>query len=181
MALSVDPLTGLANHSHIHRVLCENVAAATRNGSPLALVVIDLDSFKQVNDQFGHVVGDAALRSLADRMRQVAGPTDVAGRIGGEEFAVLLPESTFDEATQFSVRLDQSLAREPISRLNTTASYGIVELEAGEDAIAFFERASRALYDGRRGSPPDSLGVREPRRPKPSAGGAAVRKPLDET
>lgn len=179
---SRDELTGLANHRHLHRVLGEEVDVATRTGRPLALILVDLDDFRHVNAQLGHLAGDSALRSFADRMRQVARPRDVTCRFGGEEFAVLLPESTLDEARQFSARLDERLVSDPISALRTTASYGIVELEDGEDKERFLVRADLALYEAKKGPPPPgALGVREPRRPKPSSGGAPVRKLLGET
>jgi diguanylate cyclase (GGDEF)-like protein len=183
MPFSADALTGLADRRHLDHVLGEQVALANRDRRPLALALLDLRNFKRVNDTIGYPAADKALRSFANRIRQVARPTDVACRVGGVEFAVVLPHATLEDATQFSERLDKRLVSAPIAALgDTTVTYGIVELEEGEGRDSFLERADRALYEAKKGPPPaDALGVREPRRPKPSSGGAPVRKLLDET
>lgn len=181
-ASRVDPLTGLKNRRHFDDVLRGEVTRAHRDGRRLALVLLDLDKFKRVNDEIGHEKGDGVLRKFADRMRELARATDVTCRLGGEEFAVVLPESSFEDAMQFSARLNDRLVAEPILALwDVTVSSGIVELADGEDAGAFLMRADRALYESKEGPPPfGSSGVREPRRPKPSGGSFAIRKLLSD-
>jgi len=179
---ALDSLTGLMNRRHFDGVLRVEVARAHHDGRRLALVLLDLDKFKRVNDRVGHEQADVALRSFAERLGAAAGANDVTSRIGGDEFAVLLPASSLEEATQLSVRLSNRLVAEPIPALrHVTVSYGIVELADGEQADELLFRADRALYESKGGSPPppaDPSGVREPRRPRPSGGSAGVAKRL---
>src|SRR4249920_4019190 len=93
-----DPLTGLANHRAFHVRLATEVERAQRYGRPLSLACLDVDGFKDVNDQFGHQVGDRVLREVAVRLTTVARAADLVARIGGDEFAILLPETTAEEA-----------------------------------------------------------------------------------
>nr|WP_314075872.1 CHASE domain-containing protein [uncultured Roseococcus sp.] len=86
-----DPLTGLHNRRFLHEALARETARVVRNGSTLALAILDLDHFKSINDSYSHETGDAVLRGLGDILRQVAGPNDVVGRLGGEEFLILMP------------------------------------------------------------------------------------------
>jgi len=174
---TLDSLTGLKNRRHFDGVLHVEVARAHRDGRRLSLVLLDLDKFKRVNEEAGHERGDLALRSFAQRVGEAARATDVTCRIGGDEFAVVLPASSFDDATQLSVRVNDRLVAEPIPALrHVTVSYGIVELADGEDAEGLLMRADRALYESKEGPPPsDPSGVREPRRPKPPRGSAGVK------
>jgi GGDEF domain-containing protein len=88
-----DPLTGLANHRAFHDRLRTEVERAQRYGRPLSLACLDVDGFKDVNDQFGHPAGDKVLREVAARLTTVARTADLVARIGGDEFAILLPET----------------------------------------------------------------------------------------
>jgi len=93
-----DPLTGLANHRAFHDRLRTEVERAQRYGRPLSLACLDVDGFKDVNDQFGHQAGDKVLREVAARLTTVARSADLVARIGGDEFAILLPETTAEAA-----------------------------------------------------------------------------------
>jgi diguanylate cyclase (GGDEF)-like protein len=143
----LDALTGLHNRRYFHETLQREVARAQRYDRSLALVVFDLDDFKAVNDRIGHLAGDGVLAEAAERVRDVVRTADVACRIGGDEFAVILPESSLRDADQLYRRLEQAVSVRPVGqagRLHLSA--GVTELRPDDDAISFFERADEALY-----------------------------------
>jgi two-component system, cell cycle response regulator len=143
-----DALTGLFNQRYFQETLRREVMRAHRYQRKLTLIVFDLDDFKSINDQVGHLAGDRVLAQAADRLREAVRSVDVACRIGGDEFAVLLPEAGTDNATHIFVRLRDSLRvvpLEPESRgLSVTA--GTATLEANETGASLFERTDRELY-----------------------------------
>ncbi|HET8953783.1 MAG TPA: diguanylate cyclase [Solirubrobacteraceae bacterium] len=143
----LDALTGLHNRRYFHETLAREVARAHRYNRSLALVVFDLDDFKAVNDRIGHLAGDVVLAEAAERVRDVVRSADVACRVGGDEFAVILPESTLKDADQLYRRLEQAISVRPVGqagRLHLSA--GVTELRPDDDTISFFERADEALY-----------------------------------
>jgi diguanylate cyclase (GGDEF)-like protein len=143
----LDALTGLHNRRYFHETLAREVARAHRYSRSLALVVFDLDDFKAINDRIGHLAGDGVLAEAAARVLDVIRSADVACRIGGDEFAVILPESSLRDADQLYKRLEQALSARPIAqagRLHLSA--GVTELRPDDDVISFFERADEALY-----------------------------------
>jgi diguanylate cyclase (GGDEF)-like protein len=143
----LDALTGLHNRRYFHETLAREVARAHRYDRRLALIVFDVDDFKAVNDRVGHLSGDAVLAEVAERVRSVVRSADVACRIGGDEFAVILPESSVVDAHQLSERLQAAVAARPIvlaGRLDVSA--GVAELRQADDASSLFERSDEALY-----------------------------------
>lgn len=143
----LDALTGLHNRRFFHDTLAREVARAHRYDRRLALVVFDLDDFKAVNDKIGHLAGDSVLAEAAERMRGVVRSADIACRVGGDEFAVILPESTLDDADQLYRRVQQAVASRPIGqagRLHLSA--GVADLRPQDDPVTFFQRADEALY-----------------------------------
>jgi diguanylate cyclase (GGDEF)-like protein len=143
----LDALTGLHNRRYFHETLAREVARAHRYDRQLALIVFDVDDFKAVNDRIGHLSGDAVLAELAERVRSVVRSADIACRIGGDEFAVIMPESSHDDAQQLSERLQDRVSTRPIvqaGRLDVSA--GVASLRQEDDATRFFERADEALY-----------------------------------
>jgi diguanylate cyclase (GGDEF)-like protein len=152
----LDARTGLHNARYFEETLEREVARAGRYDRKLALVVFDLDDFKQINERFLHVGGNAALAGVADRMREVLRSADVAARYGGDEFAVILPESGVEEARRFYERLRAHIEATPIPPAgNISLSCGIGELEKQqggrrEDWDAFFKRVDKALYRAKR-------------------------------
>jgi len=143
----LDALTGLHNRRYFHETLAREVARAHRYSRNLALIVFDLDEFKGINDRIGHLAGDAVLAEAAERVRDVVRSADVACRVGGDEFAVILPESTLSDADQLYARLRTALSSKPVGQAGPlTMSAGMAELQPDDDAIAFFQRADHALY-----------------------------------
>jgi diguanylate cyclase (GGDEF)-like protein len=143
----LDSLTGLHNRRYFHEVLARECARAHRYGRRLALVVLDLDDFKSVNDRIGHLAGDHALAEAAERLRAVVRSADIACRVGGDEFAVVLPESSLEDAEQLFRRILDAVSSRPLGDAGTLVlSAGIADLRGGDDAATFFQRADEALY-----------------------------------
>ena len=143
----LDSLTGLHNRRYFHETLAREVARARRYGRRLALIVLDLDDFKAINDRIGHLAGDAVLAETAERVRAVVRSADIACRVGGDEFAVVLPESSRADGDRLYRRLHSAVSSRPIGQAgHLTLSAGISELLPEEDSTAFFERADEALY-----------------------------------
>jgi diguanylate cyclase (GGDEF)-like protein len=146
----LDALTGLHNRRYFHETLAREVARAQRYGRRLALVIFDLDDFKAINDRIGHLAGDGVLAEVAQRVRSVVRSADVPCRVGGDEFGIILPESTVEDADQLSHRIQAAVAARPIGVAGTLGlSAGVAELEREDDATRFFERADHALYDAK--------------------------------
>src|SRR5580765_3472760 len=143
----LDALTGLHNRRYFHETLAREVARAQRYDRRLALIVFDLDDFKAINDRIGHLSGDAVLAETAERVRDVVRSADIACRVGGDEFAVILPESTLADAEQLYRRIQSAVSSRPLSHAGQLLlSAGIAELRAQDDPVAFFQRADEALY-----------------------------------
>lgn len=144
---TIDSLTGLINH----RQFCERgehlLTLAQRNGRPISLLMMDLDHFKSINDRFGHQQGDAVLIAVADACRKVLRTSDVVGRLGGEEFAVLLPDTSSAAAEEAAARLLEAIRQLDFTAmpLQVTASIGIVSA-AAESFDVLLGRADAALY-----------------------------------
>ena len=143
----LDALTGLHNRRYFHELLAREAARAHRYSRRLALIVFDIDDFKEVNDRIGHLAGDAVLAEAAERVRSVVRTADVACRVGGDEFAVVMPESGIEQAEQLFTRLQGGITGRPIGQAGRMhISAGVAELTSDDDSITFFERADQALY-----------------------------------
>ncbi|WP_306591224.1 GGDEF domain-containing protein [Geothrix sp. 21YS21S-4] len=146
-----DPLTGLSNRASTLSELQTRFGMSMRYDRPLAVVVCDLDRFKQVNDTYGHGAGDLVLANFGERLRATLRETDLAGRIGGEEFLMVLPETDLSGAVPFAERLRQALAAAPVllpsGPLQVTCSLGLAERQPGDvEAGQLLSRADAALY-----------------------------------
>jgi diguanylate cyclase (GGDEF)-like protein len=143
----LDALTGLHNRRYFHETLAREVARAHRYQRNLALVIFDLDDFKAINDRIGHLAGDAVLAEAAERIRSVVRSADIACRVGGDEFAVILPESQLRDADQLYRRLQTAITSRPLGEAGAlNISAGVAELRPDDDGISFFQRADNALY-----------------------------------
>jgi diguanylate cyclase (GGDEF)-like protein len=143
----LDALTGLHNRRYFHETLAREVARAHRYSRSLALIVFDLDDFKAINDRIGHLAGDGVLADAAARVRDVVRSADIACRVGGDEFAVILPESAIADADQLYRRIQQSVSSQPLGAAGRLLfSAGVAELKPDDDAVSFFQRADEALY-----------------------------------
>jgi diguanylate cyclase (GGDEF)-like protein len=143
-----DALTGLYNQRYFHETLRREVLRAQRYERNLALILFDVDDFKSINDQIGHLAGDRVLAQAADRLREAVRSVDIPCRIGGDEFAVILPESAGADADQLYRRVQSSMRGTALGadeeRLRLSA--GIAEIQHGDTAAGLFERADAALY-----------------------------------
>jgi diguanylate cyclase (GGDEF)-like protein len=143
----LDALTGLHNRRFFHETLAREVARAHRYERKLALIVFDLDDFKAVNDKIGHLAGDSVLAEAAERIRSVVRSADIACRVGGDEFAVILPESSLEDADQLYRRIQHAVSSRPIAQAGTLyLSAGVADLRPQDDAVTFFQHADDALY-----------------------------------
>jgi diguanylate cyclase (GGDEF)-like protein len=148
----VDGLTALHNRRYFHETLAREAARAHRYERRLALVILDVDDFKETNDRLGHLGGDAVLAAVAERLLSAVRSADIACRVGGDEFAVILPEATARDAEQLYQRIQFAVgsgAAGPAE--NVRISAGIAELRPEDDAISLFERADEALYRAKEG------------------------------
>jgi diguanylate cyclase (GGDEF)-like protein len=147
----LDARTGLHNARYFEETLQREVSRARRYNRRLALVVFDLDDFKEINDRFNHLAGNVALAGVAERLREVLRSADVAARYGGDEFAVVLPEAGIADAQRFYERLRAHVSAAPIEPVGSISlSCGIGELAGEEDWETFLKRVDDALYRAKR-------------------------------
>ncbi len=147
----VDPLTGVGNRLAIDEALHQMLACCSREQQPLAVLMLDADHFKSVNDRFGHAGGDKVLQALVASIRATLRQQDVIGRVGGEEFVVLAPATDLVEAQQLGERIRQMVEGEPLlvdgQLLPLTVSLGVaLARDAGRDGMTVLQRADGALY-----------------------------------
>lgn len=151
---STDPLTGLLNRRRFLELAQAEQARAQRYGRPVAVLLVDLDHFKRVNDTHGHRMGDAVLRTAADVLTASRRTSDLAARFGGEELVLLLPETDLKGAVGLAERLRLALAGAQTGLdgidVRITASIGVAALRPGESLDSLLHRADQALYSAKR-------------------------------
>jgi len=150
-----DGLTGIANRRYFEARLRDEYARWQRYGGDMSVLLFDLDHFKKINDQFGHVVGDTVLREMAQRVAQVVRVQDTFGRFGGEEFALLLPCTTLDEAMLVAEKIRHTIGDTPVDvqsvRVPVTASVGGAAARVGvPNYDVLINEADAALYSAKR-------------------------------
>lgn len=148
-----DGLTSLYNHIYFKNRLAEELNRAQRKGTQCSLLMIDLDKLKQINDTYGHPIGDAAIRQVAMVLKSLLRSGDTAARYGGEEFAVILPETPLSEAVLIADRLRRNINRNPVPGLgHISASIGAAAYPLQSTALEeLIDKADRALYVAKRG------------------------------
>jgi diguanylate cyclase (GGDEF)-like protein len=144
---NTDELTQLANRRRMSEAIESELLRFARYGHTFAIILIDIDHFKTINDRFGHSAGDTALVALAQRAAEELRDVDTLGRWGGEEFVVILPETSFTEAMHKATALCAHVAAKPLLAENTiTISCGVASVMAADTADALLQRADEALY-----------------------------------
>lgn len=153
-----DSLTGLYNRPYVLEKIESEMNRALRHGSPVSLLMLDIDYFKRINDEYGHPIGDEVLKGVGRVLRESCRVYDVPGRYGGEEFCIVLPETKLGNTTTVAERIRARLASAPIDAgdvaISVTASIGIAGIDAtAEDAVLsaamLIDRADRALYSAK--------------------------------
>jgi diguanylate cyclase (GGDEF)-like protein len=151
---STDSLTGASNRRHFLDEIELELGRAKRNGLPVSLLALDIDHFKAVNDQYGHQAGDALLKAFVDVIMETLRPHDMLGRVGGEEFMVLLPDTSHEAATVLAERIRSRVESMAISfdgtTLSITVSVGVAEFGVdGDSQDAVFKAADSRLYQAK--------------------------------
>src|SRR6185369_8754016 len=148
-----DCMTGAMNRSAIVEALNRELSRSARNDTRVAVLMIDLDHFKDINDRFGHHAGDVAIIAACTRMQDCVRTHDLLGRYGGEEFLVVIPESDFDTAMQVAERIRKHVAAEPVrwqsNEITVTATIGIALSRVNDTPEQLLRRADLALYEGK--------------------------------
>lgn len=153
---SIDSLTGTHNRRHFLQLLEQELARFQRYSEPTALLMLDLDHFKHVNDHYGHAAGDSVLKAFCDHARRMLRRSDHLGRLGGEEFAILLPDTDAKGAIELAERLRQSIVDNPVDsgseKIRYSVSIGIARFHPDDgDADSILARADHALYRAKHG------------------------------
>lgn len=144
---SIDKLTGIYNRSKFEDIFNEQIKKSAKDGVSLSLIIFDIDHFKMINDTYGHQAGDLVLQELVSLISQNLKKHDFFARWGGEEFVVLLPDTTLNEAYQFTEKLRLLVQAHTFSAIaKLTASFGVGELNIGENKTTLFEKVDKALY-----------------------------------
>ncbi len=143
-----DSLTGVGNRRRLDEALAIEVERGRRYGNTLCLLIMDLDHFKEVNDRYGHAVGDEVLKRFAALLRDHCRQSDLVARFGGEEFVLLLPDVHLESAVACAERIRQRLASQPLAPQvgRVTASFGVAMLSSNEEGGDLLRRADQALY-----------------------------------
>jgi diguanylate cyclase (GGDEF)-like protein len=152
-----DALTPVANRRAFVRELSRMIAFTNRYGVPACIVYFDINNMKQINDEHGHPAGDAALRHIAAVLRENVRSTDVVGRLGGDEFGVILAQTDAVQAQSKAAALAEAIARTPLRWhdvvVPVTAAYGVYAFAGTDDAQRAIETADRAMYAQKRAAP----------------------------
>lgn len=152
---AVDSLTGLFNKRHFDDVFAKEVSRAEQTQAPLSLIVLDIDHFKRINDGFGHPTGDVVLKHVAAIVKHQSRPSDTLCRVGGEEFAAVLPHTDLSEATRAaeSIRaaVEAAVCEVAGTPIPATSSLGVAQLSPRETPEALYQRADARLYAAKHG------------------------------
>jgi diguanylate cyclase len=149
---ALDQLTGLYNRRSGEQRLAEEISRAVRHERPLTVLLMDLDGLKQINDRLGHAAGDLVLKGFAERLQRAIRGSDLAVRLGGDEFMVLLPECRADEVRHVVARVEGLEVQHGVEKIACRFSRGWTDYRAGETSEELLKRADEALYANKRAS-----------------------------
>ena len=148
-------MTRLLNRRGLEQALQVSMAHALRHGLPTSAIVVDIDQFKRVNESFSHEVGDHLIRQIADMITRLCRTSDVVARSGGEEFLLILPDTTLDAARLLAERLREAIGERPLlvdfQRIAVTVSMGVASVNGEVHLDSLIQEADRALYLAKRG------------------------------
>jgi diguanylate cyclase (GGDEF)-like protein len=150
-----DHLTGVSNRGYFMELAEHELRRSVRYGTPLTVFMMDIDFFKQINDRYGHKVGDTVLKKLTEVCLEALREVDILGRMGGEEFAIILPETVIGEGAEVAERLRKTIAETAIPMeaglpLHCTVSIGVTTLASMDDNIdVLLNLADKALYEAK--------------------------------
>jgi diguanylate cyclase (GGDEF)-like protein len=160
-----DPLTDLANRRGVEEALARETDRSRRYGAPLSVMMLDVDQLKDVNDQIGHPAGDAILTNLAAILFETVRSVDVPGRWAGDEFLLVLPDTSSNQAEQLARRLQARVRERPAvlgdRRIATSVSIGVAEYRKDESLESLIHRVDQAMYAAKHGGR-DRLAVADP-------------------
>lgn len=160
---ALDPLTGLYNRRSGEQRLSEEISRAIRYQRPLTILLLDLDGLKQINDRLGHAAGDVVLKVFSERLQRAIRGSDLAVRLGGDEFMALLPECRTEEVGRVLGRIEGLEVEYESTKIPCRFSRGWTDYRPGETAEEFMKRADAALYANKRAgkqtSPPNPIAV----------------------
>jgi diguanylate cyclase (GGDEF)-like protein len=145
----IDSLTGLANRRALEEILAAEISRAHRFAHQLAVVLLDLDRFKEINDSFGHAAGDVMLRAVSRLLTSLARQGDTVARWGGEEFVVVLPETDLAGAERFAERLRRTIEAQSVGDMQTSASCGVATMLPEDNVEELLRAADQALYQAK--------------------------------
>lgn len=146
----LDSLTGLHNRRYFYETLGREVDRAQRYQRQLSLVIVDVDGFKEINDRIGHLAGDGVLAEIADRIKEVVRSADIPCRVGGDEFAVIVPEAEMGQARQLVGRIQRAVSAQPIARAGRVrVSAGVADIQPNDSPTSLFERGDESLYSAK--------------------------------
>ena len=145
----IDALTGLANRRALEEILAAEISRAQRFAHQLAVVLLDLDRFKEINDSFGHAAGDVMLRAVSRLLTSLARQGDTVARWGGEEFVVVLPETDLAGAQRFAERLRRTIEAHAVGEMKTSASCGVATMLPEDSVEELLGAADQALYQAK--------------------------------
>ena len=150
---SHDPLTGVNNRTSLDKVLNREIDLARRHLTPLSIIMIDVDRFKSNNDSYGHVVGDYALKAISECMVTCARDSDIVFRYGGEEFVIVLSNTSLDGASFLAERIRETVEEFSVNvdekRLDITVSLGVASFTGDDNRVRLLEKADKALYESK--------------------------------
>jgi len=145
-----DPLTGANNRAAMNAAVIREIELAHRHNTPLSLIALDIDLFKQINDEYGHTAGDCILQAVVERITDCTRSSDMLFRYGGEEFTILLSNTDKDGAMLLAERIRRTIYTSSYKygevQIPTSASLGVACINSNDDALTLFERADMAMY-----------------------------------